>query len=333
MEIRVLTHPDQGRVLLAAQPLQPFLQSWAWGEFQAAVGRRVWRLGAWEQDRLLAMATVIEHQLVLGRTYLYCPRGPIAADAQSLATLLAELRKLADREGAMYLKVDPPNYAFPFDPKSLSDFTPGTTLQPRQTLIIETKRKPEDLLSAMHQKTRYNIRLAEKRGVNIQWSTNDSAFATFLDLIHQTYARQGIRLHPDKYYQHMFTALRTAGLVEIGTAEYNGQPVAANLVIWHDQTATYLHGGSSQAHKEVMAPHLLQWSTMQRAHQRGFSEYDLWGIAPTDQPSHKWSGVTRFKKGLGGHTVVFPPAMNAVLQPGWYWAYRYAKRIRGGVDQ
>ena len=333
MDTRPLTDPAELDRLLATQPLNPFLQSWSWGDFQAAVGRKIWRLGAWEHNQLVGAALVIQHQLMLGQSYLYCPRGPLAQSMEALSSLLTAIKDLGQENGAMYVKADLGKYRFAINESKWPDFTAGTTLQPRQTLLIEVSKPPSELLSAMHQKTRYNIRLAEKRGVEVRWSTSDADFESFLELMHATYARQSIRLHSDEYYRTLFTTLKQNNLCDIGIAEYKNTILAANLMIWCHNTATYLHGGSAEVFKDVMAPHLLQWKTIERSHTQGMTEYDLWGIAPENQPQHKWSGVTRFKKGLGGRVEVFPSAVNAVLQPQWYLAYRFAKRIRGGVDE
>lgn len=331
MDVRPLDDQTALDRLIRRQPLNPFLQTWAWGRFQSAYGRRIWRLGAWDASDLVGAALVIEHRLVLGKTYLYCPRGPLAATAVVFGELLQAIKKLGIETGAMYVKADPGKYAFSFG--QIPGFAPGSALQPGQTLLIDTVQPRSELLAAMHQKTRYNIRLAEKKGVTVRWSTNDEDFQTFLALIRQTYARQEIRLHPDEYYQMLFSTLRSARMCELAVAEYQGTVLAANLVIWHGLTVTYLHGGSAETRKDLMAPHLLQWRTIEQAHQRGCTSYDLWGIAPDNRSRHKWSGVTRFKKGFGGHVEVFPTALNAVLQPSWYTAYRLAKRMRGGVDE
>lgn len=319
--------------LISRQPLQPFLQSWTWGEFQHALGRPIWRLGAFEGDRLVGSALLIEHELLLGKAYLYCPRGPLADTPEALQALFAAVRELGKKAGVMYVKADPNLYHFPDDPKKYAEkYDPGTTLQPQQTLVLDTAQAPDDMLVEMHQKTRYNIRLAEKKQVAVRWGMTDADLNEFLRLMHQTSERQGIRLHDDRYYQKLFSTLRDAGLAELILGEYNGAVRAAHMIIWHGTTATYLHGGSDDSTKDAMVPYLLQWETIKRAHQRGMKEYDLWGVAPEDMPTHKWAGITRFKRGFGGRLVVFPGSLNSILQPQWYQAYRLAKRIRGGVD-
>jgi len=334
MDIRVLTSDKASDSLLAqTKPLTPLLQSSAWAEMQAAYGRRVFRFGAYDGTQLLGLVTAIEHQITLNRKYLYVPHGPISSDHGVTRALIEHLVARAEREQAMYIKVDPPHLtdAWPEDvwPKG---FTLGTALQPRHTYVVPLEASSDELFAKCHQKTRYNIRLAEKRGVTIRWSTDDRDVETFLALQHEMATRQGIRPHPDRYYRVMFDAFRKANMVQLGIAEFNGKPLAINEVVFDGTTATFTHGGSSNEHREVMAPALLQWQTILQAKERGMKHYDLRGIAPADQPNHKLAGVTRFKMGFPGEVMMYPKARNLVLQPAWYWAYRFAKRLRGGQE-
>lgn len=319
--------------LVGRQPLQPFLQSWAWGEFQQSYGRRIWRRGAYDGQQLVGAMTLIEHRLILGKTYLYVPRGPLAMNAAAASALLDAAIELGRKEGVMFVKVDPPLYDFPYDLAAMAGYEPGTTLQEPNTLVLDLQATEAELLAAMHPKTRYNIRLAEKHGVKVRWSTSDEDHSKYLQLQKETAERQGIRLHPDRYYEMMFKTLRDAGVGELVVAELDGQPLAINLIIWQAQTAVFNHGGSTQSRKEVMAPFLLQWASIKRAKERGMKVYDFRGIAPEGVPHHKLSGVTRFKLGFGGRRVIYPGAFNAILDRPWWSMYRLAKKIRGGVDE
>lgn len=334
IEVHLLERQQELSSLLERQPLQPFLQSWTWGDFQQRLGRKIWRLAAVDGQQLVGSALVVAHELLLGKGYLYCPRGPIADTPMVLAKLLEAIRDLGRRRGVMYVKADLGLYHFIPDLQELAPaFGVGTSLQPQQTLVIDVQQAPEKLLAAMHQKTRYNIRLAEKKNVTVRWSTADGDVDAFLRLMHQTAERQNIRLHGDDYYRALFGVLRETGMAELILGERDGAVRAAHMVIWHGRSATYLHGGSDDTHKEAMIPYLLQWQTIQQAHRRGCDEYDLWGVAPDDIPNHHWAGITRFKKGFGGRMVEFQPSINSILQPQWYQMYRLAKRIRGGRDE
>ena len=317
--------------LLAEQPLQPFLQSWAWGEFQSALGRPIHRLGAFEDGQLVGSALVIRHQLMLGQSYLYCPRGPLSSTPAAWTNLLQAMTDLGKREKDMYIKVDPT--ILPFElPNWTKDWIEGTALQPPETIIIDLTSSEEECLARMHPKTRYNIRLAKKHGVAVDWSTSQADLDIFLDLLFTTYERQEIRPHPRSYYQKLFETLSQASMVQIAVARLNGEPLAANMIVWHGKTVTYLHGGSADSGKEHMAPHLLQWETMREAQRRGCTSYDLWGLASTKVGRLDTGGVGRFKQGFGGTVLQLPGPKNLVLDQNWYWAYRLAKRMRGFTD-
>lgn len=329
MDIRPLS-VDQVQPLIDQQYLGSYLQSDAWAEFQKSYGRGVTRLGAYDGERLLGAVSIFQHELLMNKVYWYIPHGPITLDPLCYAKLLDAAVVASTSADVMYVKIDQPVQTFSSAPLLPSSFVIGTALQPRYTQVLNPQVPDDQLLSEMHQKSRYNLRLAQKKGVTIRWSTDDKDFSSFMKLQHETSARHNIRPHPDRYFELMFSTLKKHGLVELGIAEYEGKIIAVNEIIWCGTTATYIHGASADSHKEVMAPYLLQWETLQRARQKHMKAYDLRGISPADQPDHKLAGVTRFKLGLGGATVVYPEAMNVILQPTWYWAYRLAKRARGG---
>lgn len=331
MTVRPIEHPDAFRLIEQRHHRFPYLQSWAWGEAQAKYGRRIWRFGVEQDGAIVGVVTAIQHALMLERSYIYVPHGPVADDVSVFRSLLRAVVDVGHQVGAMYVKFDPPPGS-PDDRETWASFEPGTALQPRHTLMLNLSPTTETLLANMHQKTRYNIRVAQKRGVTVRWSVADEDFTRYFQLQQSMATRQGIRLHPERYYRTMFEVMREQGKTELGIAELHGQPLAINEILTHAGVAVFTHGGSADAHKDVMAPYLLQWATIERAKHRGLGWYDFRGIAPEDDPHHKLAGVTRFKRGFGGELVVSPPARNAILDRPWWMMYRLAKRIRGGVE-
>lgn len=332
MIVHPITNQEQLDQFIRGTHMPPYLQSWAWGEFQAQYGRRVWRLGVSEGDDLVGAATVVAHQLVLGRTYLYLPHGPVTESTEAARLLIDAIQHIGKKEGAMYIKIDPP-FGAGHAAAVYEQLEPGSALQPRHTRIIHLEASADELLARMHPKTRYNIRLAEKRGVTIRWGSHQDDFTVFMRLQQATATRQKIRLHPEHYYRLMYQVLRDTGMVAFGMAEYQGEVIASNEIVSYGPVDIFAHGGSADKHKEVMAPYLLQWMTMLRAKERQATVYDLRGIAPSDREDHKLSGVTRFKMGFGGQTVVYPESRNIILDRPWWHMYRMAKRMRGGVDE
>jgi len=210
------------------------------------------------------------------------------------------------------------------------------------------------MLAAMHEKTRYNLRLAEKRGVSVRFSSDPSDASILYGLLAKTGERAGIRLHDPSYYRKMMETLGAKGgfsttleqysstridavsgesggearlRVEIAIAERLGHPVAAALVAHYGDRAIYLHGGSDYEQRNLMAPHLLHWAVMQRAAGAGQAVYDLGGIAPDDAPNHPWAGISRFKRGFGGTPIDYPPAVDVVVNRGMYQLYQFGRRL------
>lgn len=298
-------------VFTAAPPKEfflSFLQSEEWAEFQKLLGRKTWRI---ENN------TIISHDLPLGLSYLYCPR-PRFKDELARQIFFNEAAAIAKAEGSIFLKVDRD-----------ADFYPGSgyrvahSLQPRTTSILDVSGGPEDLLSHMHPKTRYNIRLAQKHGVRV-FCTRDK-MDDFLRLLKQTAERDEFRAHDSRHYAALLGVQSVNFANELFFAEYQGKIIASAMVnfFFPSRTAVYLHGASSREHRDVMAPHLMHWYIMQEARRRGLNYYDLWGI-----DENRWPGVTRFKRGFGGRKIIYPETVDVVYRNFLYKCYGVARFLR-----
>lgn len=310
-----------------------FLQSWEWGGFQEAVGKEVRRYQ--DSDSL---AQVVSHPLPLGLKGWNLYRGPIVRESgirnKELGifdTIIPDLKKT----NGLFIHIEP-NEEFQvssFDPAGHhpkgDKLQAAKTRQPQHTLIVDLRKHEEFLLSEMHEKTRYNIRLAEKHGVQIKKS---DSIDDFLKLLKETAKRDQFSTHPEIYYRKM---VETMPEVKLFVAYHDGMPLAAALVIFFGNTATYLHGASSNEKRNLMASHLLHWRIMQEAKSHGCTSYDFWGIAPflesrskNQEARHPWDGITRFKKGFGGEAISSPPALELPLKPFQYKIYRFLKTLR-----
>ena len=195
-------------------------------------------------------------------------------------------------------------------------------IQPAKTIILDLTKDETDLLAAMHQKTRYNIHLAEKKGVKI--IVDNTRLEDFLALMNATTERDNFFAHSDNYYRTL--ANFDSDFIQLILAEYEGQVIAAGLFCFYSPTATYLHGASANEFRNVMAPYLLQWTAVKRAKSLGLKYYDFYGI-----DARKWPGVTRFKEGFGGEEVNYAGTFDLVLQPGWYFIYRLLRLVRRAI--
>lgn len=305
-----------------------FLQSWQWGEFQRSAGKTITRLEVLKGKRRVAVALLVPHTTRLLKSFILAPRGPIidrslSEDEQHAvwAVIRDHLEEVRTPD-TMFLKVEP-NIRPPVD----LGFSDGTAIHPDRTLLLDLTKREDELLEDMHQKTRYNIRLAERHGVTVGFSRTSEDFDVFGALLSETAERQKIGIFPLSYYRQMVESLGES--IEIALARLHTTPIAAALVVRFGDTATYLHGASSVAHHEHMASHLLQWESIRRARETGARVYDFYGIAPEHAVDHRWNGITRFKMGFGGRVHAYPGGFNLVYQKAWYFAYRLAKRAAG----
>lgn len=328
---------DQGERydhFVASQAAGSFLQSSGWAAWQRQwAGRASCRCGVVSQDgRVLLSAQLIEHRLPAGQRYWYAPYGPVPSDAsadlsRALGILVGELT--ARLSGSMFLRFEPRFWGFDWAAVG----TKSVNIQPGSTLLLGLAKPEDELLAEMHQKTRYNIRLAERRNVRVEQTFALSPghglyFEEALDLIVRTASRQRYLGYPKVYYRQLldFFALHEPGRVRASVykAVYQGELLASAVFVDFGNVRTYLFGGSSDQHRDVMAPYLLHWRAMQDAKALGLSTYDLGGLETGEGLR---AGFARFKLGFGGKAAEFPGAYDVVLRPLLYHPYRYLRSL------
>lgn len=311
------------------------LQSWQWGELQKALGNKIFRLGVINgQNQLQAAALVVQHELPFEYNYFYCPRGPVinVLKIEDLNSLFAEIKKIAKEEKSFLIRVDPP-WALGHE-KRLTDvgFRKGEyEVQPKCSLIIDLKKSEEELIAQLKPKTRYNISLAQRKGVKVKISSEVSDIECFWQLVKQTSSRDGFVPHLKEHYKKMFEIFSPDGTIKLFLAEYDNKIIAANLISFFGQVCIYLHGASSNMYREVMAPYLLQWQAIKEAKRLGLAFYDFGGVNGQTFNNPKWEGITRFKTGFAPQ---IPPreyigSFDLILNPVIFSIYKFVKEIRG----
>jgi peptidoglycan pentaglycine glycine transferase (the first glycine) len=320
MEIINITDKQQLNNFAGGEKHSQFLQSYEWGEFQRQVSGIIWRLGIVENGELIVSAKLVRKQLPMGKSYFYCGRGPVFKNGdwnQAAGTLIfKEIKRLAEEEGIMFLRFDPIFDLAKFNYPIIKTID----VQPSKTAILDLSQSEEEILKNMHQKTRYNIKLAEKKGVKIIEAGADR-FEEFWQLMASTSDRDEFNLHGRSYYQEMLKLDNK--FLKLFFAQYRGKLLVGNLVVFFGDTVTYIHGGSSSENREVMAPYALQWQTIKLAKQFGYKYYDFHGVDEV-----KWPGVTRFKMGFGPKEINYPGTFDLVFDPGWYKIYKMVRQVR-----
>ena len=306
----------------------PFTQAWDWGEILIAEGKKVERLAVFEGEKIIAAAQVVINH-AFGFSYAFCPKGPVFEKSQDPMTNDQFVNYLK-KEGCVFFRVEP-SVILSDSEGSLNSgrkgfftsfrMTKTIDANPRATTILSLDKSEDELLEKMHAKTRYNIRLAEKKFLKIS-TTKD--FDIFWKLMQETARRDKFRLHEKKHYEAIFSSSFSRQLTMLQAEK----PVATMVYVSFGNTATYLFGASDYEHRQSMAPYLLQWEAIKIAKKEGNKFYDFFGIAPGLDPKHQYAGVTRFKLGFGGEAVEQPGTFDLIISPSGYKIYEILRRIR-----
>ena len=219
-----------------------------------------------------------------------------------------------------------------------------TDIQPPDTTLIDLTKSEDELLSAMRSKWRYNIRLAQKKGVVVRAyrartdkadnSSLDSDASRALDIFYELYkttaSRDGIAIHAKKYYEDLFAlsaAHKDAPLITVYIASHEGENLASIITLFSKSEAVYLYGASSNAKRNLMPAYLLQWTAICDAKSYGSAVYDFYGMPPSEDKNHPMYGLYLFKTGFGGRIVHRPGSLDFPLSP-LYAPYAFAESAR-----
>jgi lipid II:glycine glycyltransferase (peptidoglycan interpeptide bridge formation enzyme) len=206
---------------------------------------------------------------------------------------------LAKEIGAIALRIEP---LWAEKPHCLTGFVRAPAdLLPSETLLIDLRPNETEILAAMKPKGRYNLRLSLRHGVKPEFTTDSQAIPIFYDLFWETVKRQQFFGEPYSFFINLCQTLFAANMAEIGLARWEGKAIAAILVVYWGERATYLYGGRSFEHPELMASYGLHWAAMQRAKARGCTLYDFYGF--TREPNHDYTKFSQFKRQFGGVVV------------------------------
>ncbi len=286
------------------------LQSWEWGEFRKTWGNEIIRL---------PYGLITLHKVPYGPYRVGAfEKGPMPSQE-----ILKELKAIGKKENLIFIKLEPnvEKSESVIQLLSKSGAVKGKTLFTPTTFWIDLRKSEEELLASFHPKTRYNIRVAQRNGVEVSEDNSDTAFEKYIDLTRETVERQGFYAHTEKYHRLMWEYLHPAGIAHLLTARYKGEIITAWILFkWHD-FLYYPYGASSEKYKNVMANNLMMWEAIRYGKKLGLSTFDLWGREPG-------KGFTRFKEGYNPRVIEFLGTWDLVVNPYLYWLYRLAEFIR-----
>lgn len=322
---------DHWNEFVKTHPETHLLQTGSWGELKSSFG--------WKPIRIITGGSGVQilfKTIPGGFTVGYIPKGPVGEINDEL---LREIDRLCRENKAVFVKLEPDAWE---DAQAIEDlitkgWRPARTIQPRRTILLSLNESEEEILAGMKQKTRYNIRLAEKKGIVVKPSSELDAFHQMMLV---TGKRDGIGVHAPEYFRKAYELFHQQGQCEILSASFEGKPIAAIMVFAIGKTAWYMYGASTELERNRMPTYLLQWEAIRWAKQHGFENYDFWGIPDQDEDKLEESfvkkqvheglwGVYRFKRGFGGKVVRTAGAWDRVYYPALYNIYMQIMKLRG----
>lgn len=315
------------------------IQSWEWGEFRKSTGLDLVRLGHFEEDKMVKAYQLTFHQVpLLKQTVGYLPKGPMPD--QDMIKALTDYSK---SKGAAFIKIEP-NVVLSWDVnktdeaahlkaqeemKKLGLFPSKKSLFTKYNFIVDLKKPKDQLMTSFHQKTRYNIGIAQKKGVQVYASQQDSDFEIYLKLYFDTTKRQGYFGHTPHYHKKVWQILKSADMARVLIAKYKEKPLVAWMLLNFGDTLYYPYGGSSHEHRDVMASNLVCFEAIALGKKLGLTYFDMWGaLGPNANEHDPWFGFHRFKAGYGPMHVEYLGTYDLILKNALYNTLNIADRMR-----
>lgn len=312
------------------------LQSWEWGEFRKKTGMKVERVGLFDNGQLQQAFQVTFHPIpVLNKTAGYLPKSYTPDEEQ-----LAALKQLGNQHDALFIKMEP-NIAVPaevggnFAHRDLAEFLlkhdaqPGRPLFTKYTFQLDLTPTEDELFANLSSKTRYNVNVAHKKGVQIVENSSAEGMEEYIKILAETTSRQGFYAHSPDYFRKMWESLGNSGMMRIFQAVYEGQILVAWIMFIFNGVLYYPYGASRSIHRDVMASNLMMWEMITFGKRSGCTMFDMWGsLGPEPNEKDPWFGFHRFKKGYGGQLVEFLGTYDYVLNFPMYQLFKIAENIR-----
>lgn len=306
------------------------LQSFEWGEFREKTGVKVVRTDSFQ----LSLHKIPNTPFNIG----YLPKSEFPTK-----DLIEKLKEIGKRENCVFIQIEP-NVEQDKNSKlkilKLGLSSAAHPLFTKYNFVLDITKSEEELLKNMHPKTRYNIRVAQRYGVDIVENNSDSAFENYIKLTRETTKRQKFFAHSEKYHRLMWETLKNkkskiknqnfGGLsAHLFTAKYEGKTLVAWIVFVFKDTIYYPYGASSSEHRETMASNLMMWEVIKSAKERGLKKFDMWGaLGPQPDKNDPWYGFHRFKEGYGGKLVEYVGSYDLIIKSFWYELYKIADKVR-----
>ena len=315
----------------------PFTQAIFYGKWQEKMNREVKRFIVKKNNKKIAYFQIIKYKLFFNKSYFYIPYGPITTDITEdfLKALKDFISKLSKENNIVFTRFDftpsiPENTIQKFFKKSPKYSYYSAYFQPRLEWFLKLDKSLDEILMNMHEKTRYSIRLSERKDIKVEIINKDfqKYFDNFYELMNVTAKRNGFSIHDKQYYQIIFNDLPKIQNSFLSVASFYGKVLAIDLVIPFGGIANYVFGASSNEERNRMPAYLAQWKAIIESKRIGCTHYNFGAITDEKMSKSGWEGITAFKKKFGGEEVIHSVFYDHIEQTFWYNLYNFRKIIK-----
>jgi len=307
--IKQITNKSQWESFVTSNK-NTFLQSWNWGEFNKNTGEKIWRLGIFENDNLLAVSLVIRVSAKRG-LFLFVPQGPIiekgewgVESGKCWNKFFEYLKSLGKEEGVGFVRVSP---FLEDNNENLDTFrncgfrnAPIHMMHPETTWLLDITKSEDEIVKNMRKTHRNLIRRAEKEGVKIIKNTDEKYLKEFYKIHKETVIRHKFIPFSYEYIKSELDVFKIDNQIEIFSAKYKDRIISSAIIVFYGSQAFYHHGASSSEYSKIPASYLNLWKAVKDAKTRGCKIFNFYGIVE-NKPDHPWNGLSKFKMGFGGY--------------------------------
>jgi lipid II:glycine glycyltransferase (peptidoglycan interpeptide bridge formation enzyme) len=315
--IKEIIEKSEWESFLEKHPEANFLQSWSWGEFHKALGKAIDRTGFYQNEKLTGIMLCVVEPARRGR-YLTVPGGPIInwKDEAEIGAFVAQIRETAKKNNCIFVRVRPQLKSDYFSKnifKKLGFIVAPMHLHAELTSQLDISKSEEELMIQMRKTTRYEVKKAMKENVKITASSNEKDIKKFYDIQIETAKRQKFIPFSYKFLHEQFKVFTESGNAILYNAEVDKKLLAQAFIIFYGKEAVYHYGASTEEGRRHPGAYLIQWEAILEAKKRGMTRYNFWGVAPESQSSHRFSGLSLFKRGFGGEDFEYLHAQDLII--------------------
>ena len=333
LELKPINTKEQWEQFIFSRPEANFLQAWNWGEFQVAIGKKIFQLVVFEDHQQIGALLVVKEAAKRG-SYLAIAGGPIIdwqrSSPDQLQVIFNQLKRLANQEKCLFVRFRPQaldSAEFRAQLKKFGLRPAPMHLTADLTLQLDLTQSEEEILRGMRKNTRYEIRQAQKQKIHTEITENPAEIKKFYE--HQVALATKHHFVPFSY-QFLYEQFKVFANDDqaVLISSFQGERLLATaFVIFYNREAVYHYGISTPANEQLAGAYAAQWTAIQEARRRGCTRYNFWGIAPKEEKHHRFSGVSLFKRGFGGQEVAYLPAHDLPVSP-LYWLTYLFETIR-----